>query len=60
MNQALSQQREKYAKLFMNSVSLIGWILILLSFVKLDPPGEPIVLALLFIFLPNRRLFVFF
>lgn len=51
MTQALSQRREKYSKVFMNSISLIGWILILFSFVKLDPPGEPIVLALLFLFL---------
>lgn len=51
MTQALSQRREKYSKLFMNSISLIGWILILFSFVKLEPPGEPIVLALLFLFL---------
>jgi signal transduction histidine kinase len=51
LNQALSQRREKYSKLFMNSISLIGWILILFSFVKLEPPGEPIVLALLFLFL---------
>jgi signal transduction histidine kinase len=35
----------------MNSISLIGWMLILFSFVKLEPPGEPIVLALLFLFL---------
>ncbi len=35
----------------MNSISLMGWILILFSFVKLEPPGEPIVLALLFLFL---------
>lgn len=51
MTQALSQRREKYSKLFMNSISLIGWILVLFSFVKLEPPGEPIVLALLFLFL---------
>lgn len=51
MNQALSQRREKFSKLFMNSISLMGWILILFSFVKLEPPGEPIVLALLFLFL---------
>ncbi|MCM3663538.1 sensor histidine kinase [Mesobacillus subterraneus] len=51
MNQALSQRREKYSKLFMNSISLIGWILILFSFVKLEHPGEPIVLGLLFLFL---------
>jgi signal transduction histidine kinase len=51
LNQALSQRREKYSKLFMNSISLIGWILILFSFVKLEHPGEPIVLGLLFLFL---------
>ncbi|ESU34013.1 hypothetical protein G3A_03140 [Bacillus sp. 17376] len=51
MEKALSQRREKSAKLFMNSVSLIGWLLILLSLVKLEPPGEPVVLALLFLFL---------
>jgi len=51
LTQALSQRREKYSKLFMNSISLIGWILIFFSFVKLEPPGEPIVLALLFLFL---------
>ncbi|WP_257391751.1 GAF domain-containing sensor histidine kinase [Mesobacillus jeotgali] len=43
--------RERYAKLFMNSVTLIGWLLILFSFVKLQVPDEPVVLALLFIFL---------
>jgi signal transduction histidine kinase len=51
LNQALSQRREKSSKLFMNSISLIGWILILFSFVKLEHPGEPIVLGLLFLFL---------
>ena len=51
MEKALSQRREKSAKLFMNSISLIGWLLILLSLVKLEPPGEPVVLALLFLFL---------
>jgi signal transduction histidine kinase len=51
LTQALSQRREKYSKVFMNSISLIGWILILFSFGKLEPPGEPIVLALLFLFL---------
>ena len=35
----------------MSSISVIGWALILLSFVKLDPPGQPVVLALLFFFL---------
>ncbi|MBT2678901.1 GAF domain-containing sensor histidine kinase [Bacillus sp. ISL-35] len=35
----------------MNSVTLIGWMLILSSFIKLEYPGEPVVLALLFIFL---------
>ncbi|CAM3948773.1 GAF domain-containing sensor histidine kinase [Mesobacillus thioparans] len=47
----MKQKRERYAKLFMNSVTLIGWMLILFSFVKLEHPGEPVVLALLFIFL---------
>ncbi|MBT2703897.1 GAF domain-containing sensor histidine kinase [Bacillus sp. ISL-35] len=47
----MKQKRERYAKLFMNSVTLIGWMLILSSFIKLEYPGEPVVLALLFIFL---------
>jgi signal transduction histidine kinase len=51
LNQALSRKREKYSKLFMTSVSLIGWALILFSFEKLEPASEPIVLALLFVFL---------
>ncbi|RSD25157.1 GAF domain-containing sensor histidine kinase [Mesobacillus subterraneus] len=51
MHQALSQRREKSARLFMSSVSLLGWLLILFSLVKLEPPAEPIVLVLLFIFL---------
>ncbi|WP_423408205.1 histidine kinase [Heyndrickxia sp. MSNUG] len=51
MKQVLPQQRENYSKLFMTTISLIGWTLILYSFVKLDSVSDPIVLALLFIFL---------
>ncbi|MGA9227002.1 MAG: GAF domain-containing sensor histidine kinase [Mesobacillus sp.] len=51
MKLVLPQQREKYSKLFMTTISLIGWALILYSFVKLDSVSDPIVLALLFIFL---------
>jgi signal transduction histidine kinase len=51
LDQVRSQQREKYSKLFMTSISLIGWALIFFSFLKLDQIEEPIILVLLFIFL---------
>lgn len=51
MNQARSHQRERYAKLFMTSISVVGWNLILFHSVKLEPVNETVILALLFTFL---------
>lgn len=51
MNQARSHQRERYAKLFMTSISVVGWTLILFHSVKLEPVNETVILALLFTFL---------
>lgn len=51
MNKALSRRRERFSKLFMTSISLIGWSLIFYMMLHLEPASEPIVLALLFIFL---------
>lgn len=51
MNKALSRRRERFSKLFMSSISLIGWSLIFYMMLHLEPASEPIVLALLFIFL---------
>lgn len=47
----MKRKREGYAKLFMSSVTLIGWLLIIFSIRKWETPHEPVVLALLLMFL---------
>lgn len=51
VEQAVALRREQYSKLFLTSISIIGWGVILFSLFKLAPISDPLVLALLFSFL---------
>lgn len=51
MNQDLLIKRENCSKVYLTAISLIGWSIIFYSFTNLEPINQPVVFALLLLFL---------